>query len=57
MGSYLACHKNFLYDMTKYTNMLNSMETLKEEEKEEFQSKLNLISGIANLSYIIDMNT
>jgi hypothetical protein len=37
--------------------MIDSKHNLNEEEREEFQMKLNLVSGIANLCYVIGMNT
>lgn len=43
--------------MENYKELLDSKHTLKDEEKEEFQGKLNLLSGVANLCYIIGMNT
>lgn len=33
MSNYLACHKDFLYEMEKYKILLSSSNNLKEEEK------------------------
>lgn len=57
MENYLKSRKTFLYEIDKYKDMIDSKHNLNEEEREEFQMKLNLVSGIANLCYVIGMNT
>jgi hypothetical protein len=42
--------------MEEYHHLLSSKHTLKDGEKEEFQGKLNLLSGLSNLCYITGMN-
>lgn len=43
--------------MDKYQSLVERKQAIRDDEREEFQGKLNLLSGIANLSFIIGMNT